>query len=256
MPSSNFSQTAAFIWSVADLLRGEFKQSQYGRVILPFTLLRRLECVLAESKDTVVAQAEKVKAMNLPEAAQEKMILRATLSPKTNKGLSFFNTSPMDLGKIGQSDIKDNLENYIQCFSTDAREIFEHFKFDEFVGLLDDANLLFKVVKKFATTDLSPSKVSNHEMGLIFEELIRRFAESSNETAGEHFTPRDIVRLTTSLVFMEDDKALTQDGIIRTIYDPTAGTGGFLSSGMEYVHELNPKAVMRAFGQEIGRAHV
>ncbi|WP_394136201.1 type I restriction-modification system subunit M [Aliivibrio fischeri] len=251
MPSNNFSQTAAFIWSVADLLRGDFKQSQYGRVILPFTLLRRLECVLEESKDDVVAQAEKVKAMNLPEEAQEKMILRATLSSKTNKSLSFFNTSPMNLGKMGQSDIKDNLENYIQCFSTDAREIFEHFKFDEFVGLLDDANLLFKVVKKFATTDLSPSKVSNHEMGLVFEELIRRFAESSNETAGEHFTPRDIVRLTTSLVFMEDDEALTQDGIIRTIYDPTAGTGGFLSSGMEYVHELNPKAVMRAFGQEL-----
>ncbi|WP_318480940.1 type I restriction-modification system subunit M [Photobacterium leiognathi] len=245
MPNSNFTQTAAFIWSVADLLRGEFKQSQYGRVILPFTLLRRLECVLEESKDDVVTQADKVKAMNLPEEAQEKMILRAT------NGLSFFNTSPMNLGKMGQSDIKDNLENYIQCFSTDAREIFEHFKFDEFVGLLDDANLLFKVVKKFATTDLSPSKVSNHEMGLVFEELIRRFAESSNETAGEHFTPRDIVRLTTSLVFMEDDEALTKDGIIRTIYDPTAGTGGFLSSGMEYVHELNPKAVMRAFGQEL-----
>ncbi|WP_318504329.1 type I restriction-modification system subunit M [Photobacterium leiognathi] len=245
MPNSNFTQTAAFIWSVADLLRGDFKQSQYGRVILPFTLLRRLECVLEESKDDVVAQADKVKAMNLPEEAQEKMILRAT------NGLSFFNTSPMNLGKMGQSDIKDNLENYIQCFSTDAREIFEHFKFDEFVGLLDDANLLFKVVKKFATTDLSPSKVSNHEMGLVFEELIRRFAESSNETAGEHFTPRDIVRLTTSLVFMEDDEALTQNGIIRTIYDPTAGTGGFLSSGMEYVHELNPKAVMRAFGQEL-----
>ncbi|KJG08860.1 SAM-dependent DNA methyltransferase [Photobacterium kishitanii] len=245
MPNSNFTQTAAFIWSVADLLRGDFKQSQYGRVILPFTLLRRLECVLEESKDAVVAQADKVKAMSLPEEAQEKMILRAT------NGLSFFNTSPMNLGKMGQSDIKDNLENYIQCFSTDAREIFEHFKFDEFVGLLDDANLLFKVVKKFATTDLSPSKVSNHEMGLVFEELIRRFAESSNETAGEHFTPRDIVRLTTSLVFMEDDEALTQDGIIRTIYDPTAGTGGFLSSGMEYVHELNPKAVMRAFGQEL-----
>ena len=256
MPNSNFTQTAAFIWSVADLLRGDFKQSQYGRVILPFTLLRRLECVLEESKDAVVAQAEKVKAMNLPEEAQEKMILRAaftfeTNTPKEKKGLSFFNTSPMNLGKMGQSDIKDNLENYIQCFSADAREIFEHFKFDEFVGLLDDANLLFKVVKKFATTDLSPKAVSNHQMGLIFEELIRRFAESSNETAGEHFTPRDIVRLTTSLVFMEDDQALTQDGIIRTIYDPTAGTGGFLSSGMEYVHELNPKAVMRAFGQEL-----
>ncbi len=245
MTNTNFSQTAAFIWSVADLLRGDFKQSQYGRVILPFTLLRRLECVLEESKDAVVAQAEKVKAMNLPEEAQEKMLLRAT------NGLSFFNTSPMNLGKMGQSDIKANLENYIQCFSADAREIFEHFKFDEFVGLLDDANLLYKVVKKFATTDLSPKAISNHDMGLVFEELIRRFAESSNETAGEHFTPRDIVRLTTSLVFMEDDDALTKEGIIRTIYDPTAGTGGFLSSGMEYVHELNPKAVMRAFGQEL-----
>ncbi|WP_104035272.1 type I restriction-modification system subunit M [Vibrio jasicida] len=245
MTNNNFSQTAAFIWSVADLLRGDFKQSQYGRVILPFTLLRRLECVLEESKDAVVIQAEKVKAMNLPEEAQEKMLLRAT------NGLSFFNSSPMNLGKMGQKDIKDNLENYIQCFSADAREIFEHFKFDEFVGLLDDANLLFKVVKKFATTDLSPKAISNHDMGLVFEELIRRFAESSNETAGEHFTPRDIVRLTTSLVFMEDDDALTKEGIIRTIYDPTAGTGGFLSSGMEYVHELNPKAVMRAFGQEL-----
>ena len=249
--SSNFSQTAAFIWSVADLLRGDFKQSQYGRVILPFTLLRRLECVLKESKDAVVTQAENVKAMNLPEEAQEKLLLRATQTEKNKNGLSFFNTSPMNLGKMGQSDIKDNLENYIQCFSKDAREIFEHFKFDEFVGLLDDANLLYKVVKKFATTDLSPKAISNHDMGLVFEELIRKFAESSNETAGEHFTPRDIVRLTTSLVFMEDDDALTKEGIIRTIYDPTAGTGGFLSSGMEYVHELNPKAVMRAFGQEL-----
>ena len=251
MTNSNFSQTAAFLWSVADLLRGDFKQSQYGRVILPFTLLRRLECVLEESKDAVVAQAATINAMSITERAKEKMLKRHTVSASAPKGLSFFNTSPMNLRKIGQSDIKDNLTNYINCFSEDAREIFVHFNFNEFVALLDDANLLFKVVNKFATTDLSPSKVSNHEMGLIFEELIRRFAESSNETAGEHFTPRDIVRLTTSLVFMEDDQALTQDGIIRTIYDPTAGTGGFLSSGMEYVHELNPKAVMRAFGQEL-----
>lgn len=249
--NNNFSQTAAFIWSVADLLRGDFKQSQYGRVILPFTLLRRLECVLEESKDSVVKEAERVKAMSLPEEAQEKMLLRATQTTNIPNGLSFFNTSPMDLGKMGQSDIKANLGTYIQSFSSDAREIFEHFKFDEFVGLLDDANLLYKVVKKFATTDLSPKNISNHDMGLVFEELIRRFAESSNETAGEHFTPRDIVRLTTSLVFMEDDDALTKEGIIRTIYDPTAGTGGFLSSGMEYVHELNPNAVMRAFGQEL-----
>jgi len=245
MTTNNFSQTAAFIWSVADLLRGDFKQSQYGRVILPFTLLRRLECVLAPSKDAVVAEFERIKALNLPEDAQEKLLMRAT------NGLTFFNTSPMDLGKMGQSDIKANLERYIQCFSADAREIFEHFKFDEFIGLLDDANLLFKVVKKFATTDLSPQAISNHDMGLVFEELIRRFAESSNETAGEHFTPRDIVELTTSLVFMEDDKALTKEGIIRTIYDPTAGTGGFLSSGMDYVIKLNPAARMVAFGQEL-----
>ncbi|MBU2887479.1 type I restriction-modification system subunit M [Gilvimarinus agarilyticus] len=252
MNDTNFSATAAFIWSVADLLRGDFRQSQYGRVILPFTLLRRLECVLEPSKEAVLAEAERIKPMNLPEEAQEKFLLRATFHPASqSENLAFYNTSPMDLGKMGQSDIKANLETYVQSLSSDAREIFEHFKFSEFVGLLDEANLLYKVVKKFATTDLSPQKIANHEMGLVFEELIRRFAESSNDTAGEHFTPRDIVRLTTSLVFMEDDDALTKPGIIRTIYDPTAGTGGFLSSGMDYVTELNPQAVMRAFGQEL-----
>ena len=244
MTTKNFSQTAAFIWSVADLLRGDFKQSQYGRIILPFTLLRRLECVLEETKANVVAESQRIAEMGLPEEAQEKFIIRASKRP-------FYNISPMDLSKMGQSDIKDNLNTYVQSFSKDAREIFEHFKFEEFVGQLADANLLYKVVQMFANTDLSPEAISNHEMGFVFEELIRRFAESSNETAGEHFTPRDIVRLTTSLVFMEDDDALTKDGIIRTIYDPTAGTGGFLSSGMEYVLELNPDAVMRTYGQEL-----
>ncbi|MCL1076918.1 SAM-dependent DNA methyltransferase [Parashewanella spongiae] len=242
--SSSHNNLAAFIWSVADLLRGDFKQSQYGRIILPFTLLRRLECVLEVTKDDVVAQHEKVKAMSLPEDGMEKMLLRAAK-------LSFFNISPMNLSKMGQGDIKDNLENYVQSFSKDAREIFEHFKFDEFVGTLNEANLLFKVVRKFANIDLSPTAVSNHEMGLVFEELIRRFAESSNETAGEHFTPRDIVELTTSLVFMEDDDALTKEGIVRSIYDPTAGTGGFLSAGMEYVYKHNAQARMTAFGQEL-----
>ena len=243
--TANFSQTAAYIWSLADLLRGDFKQSQYGRVILPFTILRRLECVLESSKPKVLEQVEKLKAMKkLEEDAREKFLVKAA-------GQSFYNTSPMDLSKLGSSDIKSNLLTYVDSFSTDAREIFEHFKFSEFIGQLEEANLLFKVVQKVATTDLSPKAISNHDMGLVFEELIRRFAESSNETAGEHFTPRDIVRLTTSLVFMEDDDALTEEGIIRTIYDPTAGTGGFLSAGMEYVHELNPKAVMRAFGQEL-----
>ncbi|ADE54199.1 type I restriction-modification system subunit M [Coraliomargarita akajimensis] len=235
---------AAYIWSLADLLRGDFKQSQYGRVILPFTLLRRLECVLEASKPAVLAKADEIKDKGLSEEAQEKMLLRAG-------GLSFFNTSKMDLSKLGESGIAANLESYVQSFSKDAREIFEHFKFSEFIGLLGDANLLYKVVQRVKGADLSPAAISNHDMGLVFEELIRKFAESSNETAGEHFTPRDIVRLTTSLVFMEDDDALTKQGIIRTIYDPTCGTGGFLSSGMEYVHELNPQAVMRAFGQEL-----
>lgn len=243
--SQNTNNLAAYIWSLADLLRGDFKQSQYGRIILPFTLLRRLEGVLEESKEAVLAEYTKVQKMDLPEEAQEKLLLRAT------GGLSFFNISKMDLSKLGEAGIKDNLESYIQGLSKDAREIFEHFKFNEFIGQLNDANLLYKIVQKVRTTDLSPKAISNHDMGKVFEELIRRFAESSNETAGEHFTPRDIVHLTTSLVFMEDDDALTKPGIIRTIYDPTAGTGGFLSEGMEYVEKLNPQAVMRAYGQEL-----
>lgn len=241
---SNATNLASYIWTLADLLRGDFRQSQYGRIILPFTLLRRLECVLEPTKEAVLKEKANVAKMNLPEEAEEKMLLRVSQQ-------SFFNTSGFDLSKLGESDLAANLENYISCFSKDAREIFEHFKFSEFIGLLADANLLYKVVQKVRTSDLSPEKVSNHEMGLVFEELIRKFAESSNDTAGEHFTPRDIVRLTTSLVFLEDDEALGKEGIVRTIYDPTAGTGGFLSSGMEYVHELNPNAVMPAFGQEL-----
>ncbi len=245
MTTTTPNNLAADSWAIADLLRGDFKQSQYGRIILPFNLLRRLECVLEPTKPAVLAEFEKVQKMGLPEEAQEKLLLRAT------GGLSLFNTSKMDLAKLGQNGIKQNLESYIQGFSKDAREIFEYFNFAEFIGQLNDADLLYKVVQRIRLMDLHVDKVSNHDMGLVFEELIRRFAEGSNETAGEHFTPRDIVRLTTSLVFMEDDDALTKPGIIRTIYDPTAGTGGFLSSGMEYVHELNPQAVMRAFGQEL-----
>ncbi len=249
--SQQSNNLAAYIWSLADLLRGDFKQSQYGRVILPFTLLRRLECVLASTKAAVLAQVPAVEAMKLPEEASEKFLLNATKTAANPEGLAFFNTSPMDLSLLGETGIKANLEKYIQCFSKDAREIFDHFKFSEFIGLLNDANLLYKIVQKVRATDLSPEAVSNHDMGLVFEELIRKFAESSNETAGEHFTPRDIVHLTTALVFLEDDDALTKPNVIRTIYDPTAGTGGFLSSGMEYVHELNPQAVIRPFGQEL-----
>jgi type I restriction enzyme M protein len=240
--SINFSQTAALIWSVADLLRGDFKQSQYGRIILPFTLLRRLECVLEATKPQVLDKYETVKA--LPFEAQDKLLVHAAQ-------LSFYNTSKMDLNKLGETGVASNLESYVQSFSPNAREIFEHFDFFNTIDKLAEADLLYKVAKEFANTPLHAKDISNHDMGLVFEELIRRFAESSNETAGEHFTPRDIVRLTTSLVFSYDDKALTQSGLVRSIYDPTAGTGGFLSAGMEYVHELNEKASLSAFGQEL-----
>ncbi|CAK2146422.1 type I restriction enzyme M protein [Vibrio crassostreae] len=242
MTNNNFSSTAALLWSVADLLRGDFKQSQYGRIILPFTLLRRLECVIEETKPDVLDKYEAVKAM--PFEAQDKIL---THSAK----LSFYNTSKMDLSRLGETNVASNLESYIQSFSPNAREIFEHFDFFNTIDKLEEADLLYKVSKQFANSPLSPEQISNYGMGLVFEELIRRFAESSNETAGEHFTPRDIVRLTTSLVFTNDDAALTQAGLVRSIYDPTAGTGGFLSSGMEYLHELNDQASLSAFGQEL-----
>ncbi|QCZ94373.1 type I restriction-modification system subunit M [Salinimonas iocasae] len=240
--TENFSSTAAFIWSVADLLRGDFKQSQYGRIILPFTLLRRLECVLADKKDAIVAKYDEVKAM--PAEAQEQIL-------KHVADLSFYNTSRMDLNHLGETGVADNIEAYVRAFSPSAREIFEQFDFFNTIDKLDEADLLYKVAKRFAVTDLHPDTIDNYHMGLVFEELIRRFAESSNETAGEHFTPRDIVRLTTSLTFIEDNDVLTQPGIVRTIYDPTAGTGGFLSAGMEYVLEMNNRARLVAFGQEL-----
>ncbi|MFQ1620380.1 N-6 DNA methylase [Aeromonas veronii] len=239
---TNIASLASLIWSVADLLRGDFKQSQYGRIILPFTVLRRLECVLAANKQKVLVAVESTKA--LPEVARDKLLLSAA-------GQSFYNTSKLTLDSLGENHIGDNLDAYVRAFSTDAREVFEHFNFEASIGLLEDANLLYKVVRSFATVDLSPEAVDNYDMGLVFEELIRRFAESSNETAGEHFTPRDIVRLTTSLVFASDNEALTKPGVVRSIYDPTAGTGGFLSCGMEYLHELNPAARLATFGQEL-----
>ena len=237
----NFSSTASFLWSVADLLRGDFKQSQYGRIILPFTLLRRLECVLAPTKQAVLAEYDKRKDSDLP------------LGPFLEKaagGLKFYNTSPMDLTSLGETQVLDNLDTYIRSFSPAAREIFEHFNFFTFLERLDDANLLYQVIQRFASTDLSPQAHSNYEMGLIFEELIRRFAESSNETAGEHFTPRDIVHLTTALLFTDQQEKIAP-GKIVTVYDPTAGTGGFLSEGEEYIHAISGKARVRVFGQEL-----
>jgi type I restriction enzyme M protein len=234
---------SSLIWSTADLLRGDYKQSDYGKIILPFTLLRRLECVLEPTREEVLAEYEARKELNIP---LEKFLVR-----KSNH--SFFNTSTFDLSKLlgDSSNIADNLESYINAFSPNALEIFEKYEFTSQIEKLKENNLLYLIVEKFANFDLDPNRVSNHQMGLLFEELIRKFAEQSNETAGEHFTPRDIVRLTTSLLFSLDDEVLTKPAIVRSLYDPTAGTGGFLSSGSEYVNELNPSAEIVPFGQEL-----
>ncbi|WP_008316120.1 class I SAM-dependent DNA methyltransferase [Leptolyngbya sp. PCC 6406] len=237
----NHSQTAAFLWSIADLLRGDFKQSQYGRIILPFTLLRRLECVLETTKKDVLKAAEK--HQDKSDSVREKLLLRAA-------DQQFYNASPLTLGTLSDTQTADDLISYIQSFSTDAREIFEHFHFEEFVQQLAASDLLYQVVQRFAVTDLSPQSIPNFGMGIIFEELIRKFAESSNETAGEHFTPRDIVHLTTSLVITGQDPKLKPHGIV-TIYDPTAGTGGFLSEGDEYIQQISEKVTVSLHGQEL-----
>ncbi len=242
MNTENHSQTAAFLWSIADLLRGDFKQSQYGRIILPFTLLRRMECVLAPTKDAVIR--ESFAQEGRPDTVREMYMLRAA------GGLQFFNASPLTLGTLSDTQTPADLMSYVQAFSKDAREIFEHFHFEDFVQQLASANLLYQVVQRFAATDLSPEHISNFGMGIIFEELIRKFAESSNETAGEHFTPRDIVHLTTSLVITDQDHKLAPNSIV-TIYDPTAGTGGFLSEGDEYIQSMSEKVSVSLHGQEL-----
>lgn len=241
MNTENHSQTAAFLWSIADLLRGDFKQSQYGRIILPFTLLRRMECVLAPTKGKVIKQA--VAQQGRPDQVREMLLLRAA-------GQQFFNASPLTLGSLSDAQTAADLMSYVQAFSKDAREIFEHFHFEDFVQQLEAANLLYQVVQRFAVAPLQPERISNFGMGVIFEELIRKFAESSNETAGEHFTPRDIVHLTTSLVITDQDHKLAPNSIV-TIYDPTAGTGGFLSEGEEYIQSISDKVSVSLHGQEL-----
>ena len=241
MNTENHSQTAAFLWSIADLLRGDFKQSQYGRIILPFTLLRRMECVLAPTKDEVIKQTYAQEGR--PDTVREMILLRAA-------GHQFFNASPLTLGTLSDTQTAADLMSYVQAFSKDAREIFEHFHFEDFVQQLESANLLYQVVQRFAVAPLEPERISNFGMGIIFEELIRKFAESSNETAGEHFTPRDIVHLTTSLVITDQDHKLAPNSIV-TIYDPTAGTGGFLSEGDEYIQSISEKVSVSLHGQEL-----
>lgn len=239
----SFSSLAAFLWSVADLLRGDYKQSDYGKVILPFTLLRRLDCVLDATKAGVLKEYEARKNTGI---AMQPFLLRAAKQ-------SFYNTSRYDFQKFldDPNNIKANIIDYIQGFSENTRDVFEKYEFSSQIERLDSANLLFQVTQKFAAIDLHPDAVTNDQMGLIFEELIRRFAELSNETAGEHYTPREVIRLMVNLLFIEDDDALTKPGTVRSLYDPTAGTGGMLSIAEEHIREMNPNGKLVVFGQEL-----
>lgn len=241
--SANFNELSSFVWSVADLLRGDYRQSDYGKVILPFTLLRRLDCVLESTKGAVLAEFEAKKSLGID--------LTTFLTKKA--GQSFFNTSQFDFEKLlgDPSNIKANLTAYINGFSENARDIFERYDFFNEVDKLDNCNLLFMILQKFASIDVHPEKVSNADMGLVFEDLIRRFAELSNDTAGEYYTPREVIRLMVDLLFVADDDALTKPGIVRSVYDPTAGTGGMLSMAGEHLSRLNPKARMVMYGQEL-----
>lgn len=240
------SEKVAFIWAVADLLRGDYKPADYGKVILPFVVLRRLDCLLAPTKAAVLARAKAI-----PASADDTM--RAAML-NLAAGQGFHNASPytFDLLKADPAGIADNLRAYVNGFSPQVKDIFvRRFELPAQIAKLDEANLLFKVVSKFAEIDLHPDRMSNLAMGYVFEELIRRFSEQSNEQAGDHFTPREVIRLMVNLLLTEDTAALTQPGVIRTVYDPACGTGGMLSVTEDYLRELNPTAKLVAFGQEL-----
>ncbi|WKV12193.1 type I restriction-modification system subunit M [Marivirga harenae] len=241
---TNFSQTANLIWDIAELLRGDFKQSDYGKVILPLTVIRRLDCVLEPTKDKVLEQYPKVQAMDVQ-----------NIDPILNNksGYNFHNHSKYDFDKLvaDPENIAQNLNDYIAGFSENARDIIEHFSFDVQIAKLEEHNLLFMVVKRFQEVDLHPDVIDNTHMGYLYEELIRRFSELSNETAGEHYSPREIIRLMVNILFLNDRDILTKKGVVKTAYDVCAGTGGMLSVAEEYLHELNPDARLEVFGQEL-----
>jgi type I restriction enzyme M protein len=240
---NGFGDKVGFIWSVADLLRGPYKPAQYGKVILPLTVLRRLDCVLEPTKAGVLAKCESLKGGQVK-----------NLEPILNHAAkqAFHNTSRLDFPKLTDdpANIAPNLQHYIASFSIRAREIIEYFGFEAEIEKLDKADRLYLVVKKFAEIDLHPDAVSNVEMGYIFEELVRKFSEAANETAGDHFTPREVIRLMVNLLFEPDSEALTKPGIVRTLCDPACGTGGMLSVAEDYLRELNPQARLECYGQE------
>jgi type I restriction enzyme M protein len=235
---------AGLIWSIADLLRGDYKQSEYGRAILPLVVLRRLDCVLEPSKKQVL---DRLAALGGKYENIRPILEQITGLP------DIYNTSRLTLRSIlaDPAQVAGNLRAWIAAFDPETRDVIEKFDFDAQIGRLDRAKILYQVLSRVTEVDLHPDVVSNVEMGYLYEELIRRFSEQSNETAGEHFTPREVIRLMVDLLFIEDDEALRTPGIVRTMLDPACGTGGMLSTAAEYLRELNPGARLEAFGQEL-----
>ncbi len=232
-----------FIWQVAELLRISYRPNQYRNVMLPLVVLRRLDCVLEPTKDKVLRKAENLKSGKVK-----------NIEPILNKVArqKFHNKSPFTFEKLkgDPNNISSNLTNYMKGFSERARKIIDHFKFEKEIEKLEKHDLLYKIVSKFCEIDLHPDKISNIGMGYIFEELIRKFNEASNEEAGDHFTPREVIRLMVDLIFLPDKDILTKRGIVKTLFDPACGTGGMLSVSEEYVRELNPNARLEVFGQD------
>lgn len=249
----NFQDKANFIWQVADdILRGAFKQHEYGEVILPFVVLRRLDCVLEDCKDAVIETHKKYKKKKFPDMTG--ILLQATKTKKHSKGLNFYNTSFYDLRRLAQDaqNVEMNFWNYINSYSPNVREIIENFRLERMIEKLVKNDYLFQLVDKFTEVDLHPDKVSNHQMGYIFEELLRRFSEMSNETAGEHYTPREVIHLMVNILFAEHTRELKGKGIIRSVYDPACGTGGMLTIAKEHIQQhINPDVEVVMYGQEL-----
>ncbi len=235
---------ANLIWQIADLLRGPYRPPQYERVMLPMTVLRRFDCVLAPTKAKVLAENERWRGRLEGEALEARLNAVA--------GQRFHNRSPLDFERLkGDPDrIADHLAGYIQGFSANVRSIFEYFEFGNEIDRMDEANILYLVVARFRAVDLHPDKVPNRQMGLIFENLIRRFNELANETAGDHFTPREVIRLMVSLLFIEDDALLATPGTVRKLLDPACGTGGMLAEAQNYLREHHTGAKLFVYGQD------
>jgi type I restriction enzyme M protein len=248
---SNFQEKVSFIWDLADLLRGSYKRNEYQKVILPFTVLKRFDSVLEYSKENVLKEYNQYKDSldNL-----DPVLLHVAVDENGNE-LGFYNKSQYDFKSLlaDPEHLEANLLHYIDSFSSNVEDIFENFYIKNQITKLEKANLLYLLIQKFSETkiDLHPSVVSNHEMGLIFEELIRKFSEQSNEEAGEHFTPRDVVNLMTELMFVENGYHLKEDNLIKKIYDPACGTGGMLTSCEEYIRQRNDSIEVALYGQEV-----